>query len=193
MSTHESIISKIQSGVGRLIPTTISGIYSRHSDTIFYLLIVLIIFITLVIYLYETSLKEIINQKYVANKEFIDYKPQGGTIIYYFYTDWCPYCKKSYPEWSAFKNYINKNLIYDLCYNIIFKEIDCDEEPAIANRFNVEAYPTIKILHNDTIYTYDAKPNEQHLIEFLDGTLTIDKTSFTNKLLAFFTFFIPWY
>ena len=38
----------------------------------------------------------------------------------------------------------------------------------------------------------NAKPTEQHLIEFLDGTLTIDKTSFSSKLLNFLVMILPW-
>ena len=50
-------------------------------------------------------------------------------------------------------------------------EINCDEDEETANKYNVEAYPTIKLVKDDTVYEYDAKPNVDTLGQFLKSVL----------------------
>ena len=50
-------------------------------------------------------------------------------------------------------------------------EVNCDDDEAMADKYNVEAYPTIKLVKNNTVYEYDAKPNVDTLGQFLDSVL----------------------
>ena len=57
----------------------------------------------------------------------------NDVIIYFFFTEWCPYCKKALPEWEKFTDYVNninetndynviKNLmLFQLCLRILIK------------------------------------------------------------------------
>ena len=54
---------------------------------------------------------------------------------------------------------------------IIFKEIDCDQDIEIADKFKVNGYPSIKLVYENKIYDYDAKPNKETLYQFLNSIL----------------------
>jgi thiol-disulfide isomerase/thioredoxin len=86
--------------------------------------------------------------------------------VYYFYTTWCPYCVKARPEWDKFKNYWNNKKKNG--YVLLFSEIDCDKNESLASKYEVETYPTIKLIKDEKIYDYDAKPNLENLNKFLN-------------------------
>ena len=54
---------------------------------------------------------------------------------------------------------------------IIFREVDCEQEKQVAEEFEVETYPTIKLIKNNEIIEYNAKPKYDTLVEFLHTTL----------------------
>jgi len=88
--------------------------------------------------------------------------------LMFFHTTWCPYSKKSMVEWNKFKSEWNRKKIDG--YDIIFQEIDCDINEAVANKYNVEKYPTIKLLKDDSIIDFDAKPTVHTLTQFLNSS-----------------------
>lgn len=88
--------------------------------------------------------------------------------LMFFHTTWCPYSKKSMIEWNKFKSEWNHKKIDG--YDIIFQEIDCDINEAVANKYNVEKYPTIKLLKDDSIIDFDAKPTVHTLTQFLNSS-----------------------
>ena len=50
-------------------------------------------------------------------------------------------------------------------------EINGEENPSMADKYKVEGYPTIKMLKDNQVIEYDAKPTMSHLTEFLNSTL----------------------
>jgi len=88
--------------------------------------------------------------------------------LMFFHTTWCPYSKKSMIEWKKFKSEWHRKQIDG--YEILFQEIDCDVNEAIANKYNVEKYPTIKLLKDDSIIDFDAKPTVHTLTQFLNSS-----------------------
>ena len=90
-----------------------------------------------------------------------------------FYVDWCPHCKTAKPVWDDLKNeYKNKTING---YTVLFTEFNCTTEtPEIEKliaKFNIEGYPTIKLLKDGQIIEYDAKPTKDTLIQFLNTAL----------------------
>ena len=85
----------------------------------------------------------------------------------FFYTEWCPYCKQSMPEINKFEEYI-KGETGSANYNITLTKIDCDKQSTIADKYKVEAYPSIKLIYKNNVYDYDAKPNKANLIQFME-------------------------
>ena len=56
-------------------------------------------------------------------------------------------------------------------YQINFIEVNGEKDPGMADRYKIKGYPTIKLAVNNSIIVYDAKPERNTLIEFLEETL----------------------
>tara|TARA_B110000444_G_scaffold160962_2_gene150405 strand:- start:80 stop:574 length:495 start_codon:yes stop_codon:yes gene_type:complete len=88
--------------------------------------------------------------------------------IMYFYTEWCPYCKKAQPEWDKFEQHVdNINSTND--YKVILSSINCDEKKSIADKHGVEGYPSIKLFYKGKVHDFDAKVTKDNLVEFLNS------------------------
>ena len=135
------------------------------------ILIVLTVFILVSVYVYTQYIAPKIDTKYVANKEFSDENAQETETadLYFFYTLWCPHCKKSKPIWEELKQHIGNNTVNGVRINFI--EVDCDKDSATADKFKVEGYPTIKMVRGNQIIEYDAKPSLETLNQFLQTSL----------------------
>lgn len=129
------------------------------------------IFIAAAIWVYNSYVKPRVDAAYVPNKEFIQDESVStdSADLYFFYTTWCPHCKKALPIWEKFKEKITPTGVNGVKVNFI--EVDCDKDPETAERFNVEGYPTIKLSHNKKVVEYDAKPDIETLNQFLQSSL----------------------
>ena len=87
--------------------------------------------------------------------------------VFFFYTDWCPYCKAARPEWDKFKGPL-KNTVRD-GYQLMFTEVNADTNEALANKYKVDGYPTIKCVKDGKVTDYDARPSVATLNQFLDS------------------------
>ena len=114
--------------------------------------------------------------QYKANSEHLmknnDSTSKSAELLFFF-ADWCPHCKTAKPIWNDLKaQYENKTING---YKVIFTEVNCSEETAevdkMMNQYNVEGYPTIKLLKDGQIIEYDAKPSKDTLNQFLNTVL----------------------
>jgi hypothetical protein len=135
--------------------------------------IILFIIIALLYYFYYISPS--LKPKYNHNSEPTTNTGNTGNTaeLLFFFADWCLHCKAAKPIWNDLKaEYENKTING---YKIIFTEIDCSEESSevekLMNQYNVEGYPTIKLLKDGQIIEYDAKPSKEILIKFLNTAL----------------------
>ncbi len=154
-----------------LLNNFFTGIKSAFSNNKLAIGICLVVFIVIgIVYYYKIVYPKYINKAYVDNREFIakDSKSNEATL-YFFYTDWCPLSKKAEPEWKGFKEDTGGS--YD-GVTLTFIEVDCDKDPEVADKFNINGYPTIKLVYNDKIYEYDAKPDRAILAKFLSDIFT---------------------
>jgi thiol-disulfide isomerase/thioredoxin len=147
---------------------------ARMNSTTWIIIGVILLFIIFaVVYYYYTVSKP--KSTYHANSE------QGGSgssdgksaELLFFYADWCPHCKAAKPIWNDLKSeYQNKTING---YQVIFTEVDCSTETAevdkMMNQYNVEGYPTIKLLKDGQVIEYDAKPSKETLTQFLNTVL----------------------
>lgn len=135
------------------------------------ILFISIILICVAVYFYRNFLKKKLKKEYVPNKEFAP-GPRtdlSSATLYFFYTDWCPHCKTARPIWDDFKKEIGDSIIKDT--KIKFMEIDCEKNGQEAEKFNVEGYPTIILVHGNKVIEYDAKTSKESLHQFLDTSL----------------------
>ena len=144
---------------------------NHHKYKILTIVLITTLFILISKWAYKFYVDPILNKNYIPNKEFISNDSGNQIDIFYFYTLWCPYCKKAESEWIEFKTNIESNNIYMTNYKINFYKIDCDKEVDLAKKYKITAYPTIKLVKNEKIYNYEAKPDHKNLMEFFKGSL----------------------
>ena len=137
--------------------------------------VIVLIGVALLIYFYVFKPIATAPVTYSANAEHNTYSSQNSkdAEIMFFYVDWCPHCKTAKPAWNDVKSeYENKTING---YNVIFTEINCTEETAevesLMNKYNIEGFPTIKLLKDGQVIEYDAKPTKETLTQFLNTVL----------------------
>jgi thiol-disulfide isomerase/thioredoxin len=137
--------------------------------------VIVLIGVALLIYFYVFKPIATAPVTYSANAEHNTYSSQNSkdAEIMFFYVDWCPHCKTAKPAWNDVKSeYENKTING---YNVIFTEINCTEESAevesLMNKYNIEGFPTIKLLKDGQVIEYDAKPTKETLTQFLNTVL----------------------
>mgnify|MGYP002021162496 FL=1 len=147
------------------IPDVMKGKY-------FWLIAALVIVLSAVSFYY---VRAAINKKpsYVENKEFVKGQgssndgPSNAVDIYFFYTSWCPHCKTAFPVWNSLK--AEKPAVKGITINYI--EVDCEKEAQTAEKFAVDGYPTIKLVHGKQVIEYDAKPELDTLKHFIETSV----------------------
>tara|TARA_B100001540_G_C15765331_1_gene623727 strand:+ start:538 stop:1011 length:474 start_codon:yes stop_codon:yes gene_type:complete len=137
------------------------------------IIVAVVLFLVIAIYVYINYVQPTLTTSYVPNKEFVlggtENTNQNVADLYFFYTDWCPHCKKAKPIWNQLKDEVDGNSINNVTVN--FFEVDCDKDEATASKFKITGYPTIKLVYNDQIIEYDAKPELNTLHQFLSTSL----------------------
>jgi thiol-disulfide isomerase/thioredoxin len=135
----------------------------------------IILFGLVAILYYVYYISPSLTTKYKPNSEQVpvNSNPSNKAELLFFYADWCPHCKAAKPIWNDLKSeYENKTING---YQVTFTEIDCSEETAevekLMNQYNIEGYPTIKLLKDGQVIEYDAKPSKETLTKFLNTVL----------------------
>jgi len=113
--------------------------------------------------------------KYNSNREHEDKQIESNKIahIMLFYADWCPHCKTAKPEWNALKEEYDGKTING--YIVVFEEYNCTEQTedieSTMNKYDVNGYPTIKLIKDGQLIDYDAKPTKDLMEKFLNTVL----------------------
>lgn len=131
----------------------------------FYLIIIIIILILMSIYLiYKYVLKNKKKKGFIENNEYKIMKEKKNGNVYIFYAKWCPHSKKSLTEFENIKKKYENHPQYD----IIFNEIDAEENNDMADAYKIDSYPTIVLNYKNKKYIYDANLNETTFKIFID-------------------------
>ena len=160
---EESIISRMQNAGSNLSSTTIT------------IIAVVILFGILAAFYYFYYLAPQMNAQYKPNSEQVGTGSDDSknAELLFFYADWCPHCKTAKPIWNDLKSeYQNKTING---YRVVFTEVNCSEETAevdkMMNQYNIEGYPTLKLIKDGQVIEYDAKPSKDTLTQFLNTVL----------------------
>ena len=152
------------------------GAFMNLSMNSILIIVSIILFIIIGFSYYYFYLKPVMQATYRANdgvNEGNQDKPASSAEILFFYADWCPHCKTAKPVWEEIKSEKNDKAING--YVILFTEINCTNESAettkLMDTYNVEGFPTIKLLMNGQIIEFDAKPTKENLNQFLNTVL----------------------
>jgi thiol-disulfide isomerase/thioredoxin len=156
--------------------TESSGILSRiMSSNTMIMIGCFVLFVAMAVFYYFYYIAPSMKPKYKPNSEKMSLESSNGKSaeLLFFYADWCPHCKAAKPIWNDIKSeYENKTING---YTIVFTEVDCSEETTevekLMNQYNVEGYPTIKLVKDGQVIEYDAKPTKDSLTKFLNTVL----------------------
>ena len=157
-----------------------TGVLSKAKNFVssyWVIIVALIVFSGIAIYYYSSYVAPKQQTNYSGNNEHGTTSSQTNDNkeeeLLLFYVDWCPHCKTAKPVWNDIKSeYENKTING---YKVIFTEVNCTEETAeveqMMNKYNIEGFPTIKLLKDGQIIEYDAKPTKDTLTQFLNTVL----------------------
>jgi thiol-disulfide isomerase/thioredoxin len=114
---------------------------------------------------------------------FDDSSPNTGKMvnIYFFHADWCPHCQKAQPEWNTFKQTYEKNPAVN-GYTIQCIDVDCTgdnggkdglsgDTQTLIQKYDVQGYPTVKMLKDGKIIDFDANVKSESLTKFVTDML----------------------
>jgi thiol-disulfide isomerase/thioredoxin len=156
-------------------PSMLKTIYSKLSWSLLMYVILTILLILIIVYFYNqytASTKDTTNV-YKINRENMHKGGGNKAELILFYVDWCPHCKTAKPEWESLKtDYEGKSING---YTVIFTEYNCTTESTqvqeLISKFKIEGYPTIKLIKDNQVIEYDAKPTKATMQEFLNTVL----------------------
>jgi len=132
---------------------------------------------------------------YLSNKQSMKpYSDVANTMeesnivqIYFFHAEWCPHCRIAYPEWTKFITTTNGQKING--YLVQCVEVNCTgdngeitqsnvgisatpvETAELIHKFNIDSYPTIKMVKGNETIEFDAKITESSLQKFVNTLL----------------------
>lgn len=132
---------------------------------------VAILFLIIVIYYIYTKYFGKASGRTIENME--NQSGDKTAELMLFHVDWCPHCKTAKPEWDQVKSQYQNKAING--YNVMFTEINCtDETPEkvkMIETYKIEGYPTIKLVKDNQVIDFDAKPTKDTLTQFLNTVL----------------------
>ena len=171
-----NLLNMSNGGQSSNVLSKIKSSFTNLSSNTIMIIIFLIVFSIISLYYYFYYVYPKIKPTYQPNKEVMSQGTNGTSNtaeLLLFYVDWCPHCKTAKPIWNELKSeYENKTING---YKIIFTEINCTTETAeveqMVNKYNIEGYPTIKLLKDGQVIEYDAKPSKTTLEQFLNTVL----------------------
>jgi thiol-disulfide isomerase/thioredoxin len=137
------------------------------------LVVVALLLIVLAYYTYKQYSDT--QSSFKANREHIPKDPNSNktATLMLFYVDWCPHCKTAKPEWESLKSEYEGTTING--YTIMFVEHNCtnesEEVSQLMDKYNIEGYPTIKLIKDNQVIEYDAKPTKSTMEQFLNTVL----------------------
>ena len=89
--------------------------------------------------------------------------------LYLFAVDWCPHCTQFTPTWDEFVKE-NSGTAFN-GKNVNFVRVDCDKDSAMADKYGVTGYPTLKLDKGSEVIEFSSKPSKETLLAFLQQSV----------------------
>ena len=146
---------------------------------LYLLLVVALVLISYYIYTFFKSVKKAngytpdrengTNEEYSGNTNNVE-----SADITLWYASWCPACKSIMNDWKETKQKYDGKKINGCTIN--FVEIDCSDNTnpistKSLNDYNIEGFPTVKIIKDGQVIDLDAKPTKDTLETFLNSVV----------------------
>ena len=143
--------------------------YKRNILIVF----LLILFIIAGAYAYKWYATKVIEKKPyddVANAN----RRNNPINVMFFNAEWCPHCIKAKPQWQSFSDEYNNKVINGYVVNCI--NVDCTNSEtdetvqSFIQKYNIEHYPTVKLINGDKIVEFDASVTSANLGKFVESS-----------------------
>ena len=141
--------------------------------------IVLIIFLIILFiiagsYAYNWYAKPVIEKKPYDDVANANRRNKTATL-YFFRADWCPHCRDAKPKWDEFTQ--GKPNMDLNGYTVVFIEVDCtdpdlsSDTEVLISKYNIDHYPTIKLVMGEDVIDFDAKITKDSLTKFVNAVV----------------------
>jgi thiol-disulfide isomerase/thioredoxin len=100
---------------------------------------------------------------------------ENSSKFMFFYTPWCPWCKKAQQPWSSMKELIKNSKYKYGGKSVAFEEVNCDSDKGKSALYKIAAYPTFKVETNMKVYEMTGQPTTQNFRKFLKQVLGSEK------------------
>jgi thiol-disulfide isomerase/thioredoxin len=154
---------------------TFYEVINKNLSPYYFYIFVFVIFVTFgaIAYYYLNSKVKDSQNKF---KDVANASDQDVATIFMFHVDWCPHCKKAMPEWQSFVNSYDGKDVNG--YVIKCVDMDCTEETSevasTLKKYNIESYPTVKMLRGNEVIEFDSVIKETTLTQFVETMLNRD-------------------
>ncbi len=125
-------------------------------------------------YIYKTYISpQSDKSSYEGYANGMDMRSEGQdadmATLYFFGVDWCPHCINAKPEWDELVKE-NENKTFN-GKKVNFAKVDCDKDSALADKYQVSGYPTIKLDTGSNVIEFKSKPEKNTLLQFLNSSV----------------------
>ncbi|KAM9826957.1 protein disulfide-isomerase A4 [Neosynchiropus ocellatus] len=151
----------------------------------------------------DTEVKDENGVLVLTDGNFDTFMEGKDTVLVEFYAPWCGHCKQFAPEYEKIAQELKEN-----DPPIPVAKVDATEAKAVAGRFDVSGYPTIKILKNGEPVDYDGARTQEAIVAKVkevsdpdwkpppEATLVLTEKNFdevvNNADIILVEFYAPW-
>ena len=138
---------------------------SKDTNSMAMVGLVAIIFLALGAYFYMYKSNRNIDAFTQSSEPNLTVTP-NECIVALFYADWCPHCVKFKPSFKEAKSSMDGKMYKGK--KMRFEMVDCDAFKHLSKKYDVNGYPTVKILNTDGSSTdYDGERSLKGLQTYL--------------------------
>lgn len=159
------------------ITQKVKGLFSKNFLIV---MVIVVIFLGVAFYVYNTYVAPRINPDFVANREFDDDGSNVKTAtLYFFSVDWCPFSKKAKPIWEKLKKKFDGKKINNITLQM--REIDGEKNETALDDFEntylaptnkkIDGYPSIWMVKGSDVTEFDQKPDFDQLSEMIHAVM----------------------
>ncbi|ORX74267.1 thioredoxin-domain-containing protein [Linderina pennispora] len=105
----------------------------------------------------------------VLTKENFAERTASGPWFIKFYAPWCPHCQHLAPVWAELGGKLRGKM------NV--GSVNCDEASSLCSKYNVQGYPTLKLLWDGETADYKGERELKALEKFVDSVLAQPHTA----------------
>ena len=91
---------------------------------------------------------------------------EDAVVCTMYYVDWCKFCKKAKPEWAKLEQEYHGKTVNGK--KILIVKINCEENPEVAEKEQIQGYPTFKFNSNGKYYDYPDEPTFDKFRVFIE-------------------------